>query len=48
MDPEKHTHYSRIGDLLLKGTRWEVSEDTKINIWEDPWIPNLPNFKLES
>jgi hypothetical protein len=31
--------------VVQKGACWAASIGTFINIWNDPWIPTLPNFK---
>ncbi|XP_043725962.1 uncharacterized protein LOC122672566 [Telopea speciosissima] len=33
-------------DVLLEGLVWKVGDGKKITIWNDKWIPFLPNFKL--
>ena len=34
-------------DLLLKFIRWQIGNGSKVNIWDDAWLPNLnkiPNY----
>lgn len=31
---------------LVKGFCWRIGDGKDVRIWEDPWIPDLPNFKL--
>lgn len=33
-------------DILDKGICWSVGNGNDIDIWQDPWIPNYPIFKL--
>ncbi|XP_019103643.1 uncharacterized mitochondrial protein AtMg00310-like [Beta vulgaris subsp. vulgaris] len=33
-------------DVLSKGARIVVSDGSAIRIWEDPGVPNLPNFRV--
>jgi hypothetical protein len=28
-------------ELLKKGIIWRISSGTKVNIWRDPWIPEI-------
>lgn len=35
-------------NVLEKGLCWSVGDGISINFWRDPWIPDLPNFKLSS
>lgn len=35
-------------NFLMKGIKWKVGKWTNINIYKDPWIQTLPNFKLET
>ncbi|XP_043689330.1 uncharacterized protein LOC122640247 [Telopea speciosissima] len=35
-------------EVLLEGLVWKIGDGSSINIWEDRWIPSLPNFKLQS
>lgn len=34
-----------IKDLILKGACFHISINYAVRIWDDPWIPNLDNFK---
>lgn len=31
--------------LLAKGACWFVNKGQQLNLWCDPWIPTLPNFR---
>ncbi|XP_058189268.1 uncharacterized protein LOC131306858 [Rhododendron vialii] len=33
-------------ELLNKGWRWQVCSGKDIRIWEDPWLPKPPTFKV--
>lgn len=32
-------------DIIVKGSCLSISSNSKVRIWEDPWIPTLPSFK---
>ena len=34
-----------VKDLLLRGACRKVEFGNEILVWEDPWVPDLPNFK---
>ncbi|KAF8388967.1 hypothetical protein HHK36_025651 [Tetracentron sinense] len=39
------------GRTALRGGlhwHWQVGNGRSINIWEDPWVPTLPNFRISS
>lgn len=33
-------------EVLSKGVRRMVGDGSTIRIWEDPWVPNLPHFRV--
>ncbi|XP_043717635.1 uncharacterized protein LOC122665544 [Telopea speciosissima] len=35
-------------EVLLEGLIWRVGNGEKIRIWEDRWVPSLPNGRLQS
>ena len=35
-------------DLILQGYRWNISTGSNVNIWQDPWVPLLPRFTINS
>lgn len=34
------------GQLMEKGTCYQLGKSSRVNLREDPWIPSLPSFKL--
>nr|DAD45221.1 TPA_asm: hypothetical protein HUJ06_003451 [Nelumbo nucifera] len=34
--------------LLKKGLIWCIGFGVEVNIWDDPWLPNSPDFKVQS
>lgn len=34
--------------LLKKGSRWRVSDGRSINFWNDPWLRDQANMKVET
>ena len=35
-------------ECFKQGYIWRVGDGSKINIWEDKWIPNSPNLKVQT
>ncbi|KAL5538836.1 hypothetical protein UlMin_045135 [Ulmus minor] len=35
-------------DTLLLGAYFLIGDGVSVNIWEDPWVPNYPDFKPQS
>ncbi|KAL4363103.1 hypothetical protein GQ457_04G005480 [Hibiscus cannabinus] len=35
-------------ETIRKGSLWRLGNGKKISIWEDRWIPSLPNFKTQT
>lgn len=35
-------------NLLVKGVKKVVGKGNNIDIWVDPWVPTLPNFRVLS
>lgn len=35
-------------EILLKGVRWQVADGSKIQFWNDKWIPSSKDFKIHS
>lgn len=35
-------------DLIKRGLKKVVGSVHEVNIWDDPWIPRLPNFRIFS
>lgn len=35
-------------EAIKQGIRWNVTGPSFLNIWEEAWIPTLPNFKITS
>ncbi|GMI66356.1 hypothetical protein like AT4G29090 [Hibiscus trionum] len=35
-------------DTIKKGSRWNLKNGKNICIWDDRWIPSLPDFKVKS
>lgn len=33
---------------LQYGLSWQVGNGARIHIWDDPWVPTLPNFRITS
>ncbi|CAL5418630.1 unnamed protein product [Camellia sinensis] len=36
------------GELLLKGSRWQIHNGNSVRFWDDCWIPTTSNFKISS
>lgn len=34
--------------VLERGMRWCIGDGKKVRIWQDPWLPELSNFKVWS
>ncbi|GAA0168701.1 hypothetical protein LIER_23360 [Lithospermum erythrorhizon] len=32
--------------VLLKGIRWRFGDGRSIDVWKDPWVPRLGNFRM--
>ena len=35
-------------DVIQLGSRWNIASGQLVNVWEDKWIPGLPNFKVQT
>lgn len=35
-------------ELVRKGAKWMVGDGCSIDVWRDPWVAKLPNFKVIS
>ncbi|RVX23698.1 putative mitochondrial protein [Vitis vinifera] len=34
--------------ILLKGSRWRIGDDCSIDVWNNPWLRDAENFKVET
>jgi hypothetical protein len=32
-------------EVLKKGIVWRIGDGSKVNLWEDPWLPREPSRK---
>ncbi|GER55631.1 ribonuclease H-like superfamily protein [Striga asiatica] len=37
-----------VQSTMQRGIRFEVKDGKPIKVWEDPWVPTLPNFRLKT
>lgn len=35
----------KIQDLIMKGSCYRIANGAMVNIWTDPWVPNIEGFK---
>ena len=35
-------------DILRRGARWRIGKSDRMLVWEDPWLPDMSNPRVES
>ena len=35
----------KVKAILLKGACWSIGDGRSVLVWEDPWVPECPNFR---